>query len=177
MSEGVLECPDYSRKAPANHKARLFVEKYLLCKNAIESCKGIYNNPSAAAKRLMSSKTIKEYIEHRISEDLKQVRLSKDDFLVQVRRDLENAKSEATRARLRQLQADVLGFTKPQEQGNQINIFQALKDASQFISAKALNPSNGGAQEAIVAPQQALSGEVLGTDKDTLSPSGEVNIT
>jgi hypothetical protein len=128
---------EFNVRRPANHKAQIFVEWYLKTHNLrVAAEKAGYKQPYQAGNRLIRDKKICSYIEHCKNEELKQVRLTKDDFLRQVARDLENAKSEATRARLRQLQADVLGFTRPQESCNNINIFQSLQDAQRFITTK-----------------------------------------
>lgn len=128
--------PNYSIKKPANHKAHIACEEYLKSHNWTSACATAgYKNAYGAGKRISALPQIRAYIDYRQKELIQKVKISKEDFLVELQREIDQAKTENTRARLFQLKADILGFTK-QEEKTQVNIFQALAEAKQFIKAK-----------------------------------------
>lgn len=149
--------PDYSRKKPANHKAQEFVERYLISKNPIEACKGLYKNPRAAAIRLMANKVITTYIDKRIQENLTQIRLSKDDYLQRLYNEYANAKQEASRLKALDMIGSVLGHLKPKQEESALSIYDLMKSAQALLPPKRVEPVTQ-------MPESAASKEVADTE-------------
>jgi hypothetical protein len=127
-------CPDWSRKAPANLKAKEFVERYILSKNAVQSATGLYKNPHDASNRLLKNPTIKAYIERRTHENLERIRGSKDDLLLLVDQELKTAKSTGDRLKAIRLKAEIQGYLKPDEKEKGVSIHDLLGKAASLFT-------------------------------------------
>jgi phage terminase small subunit len=92
-------------------------------------------NPSNTACFLLKNPLIRAEIDRRTQELVKATQMDKPTFTLLIHKELKNAKQETTRARLLQLLGDTLGHTKQSEPAQNVNIFQNLANAKEFISS------------------------------------------